>query len=80
MAGPLALNLSGGRATQAVGLGWGNEWPAGPEEAGAARLCRYAVPSAGMGVPFQGGERWVEVVLLRVQWGRRRQWDQRGNT
>ena len=36
MAGPLALQQSGGRATQAAGLGWGNEWPFGPEEGGTA--------------------------------------------
>ena len=32
MAGPLALRLGGHSRTQAAGLGWGNEWPFGPEE------------------------------------------------
>ena len=40
-------------------------------QGGAARLRRYAVPWADMGLPFQGEEPWVEGVSVRVQRGHR---------
>ena len=42
-------------------------------QGGAARLRRYAVPWAGIELPFQGEERWMEAVMARFQWGLRRQ-------
>ena len=46
--------------------------PVDPQTQGdAARLCRYAVPWADMGLPFQGEERGIEAVSVRFQWGQR---------